>query len=122
MMFSSFSRIFNLSQKIFSSISLSSKNPLIKFKILYSSGHLKSLSNFGYCSKNVVNRYCGNIIRDYVIIKYRFSINEHLIQIAAVNWDGTKKIIKLELSLYHLNPVIICKSHDVQEKVISVVL
>ena len=43
-------------------------------------------------------------------------------QMWAANWDGTKKIIKLELSLYHLKRTIIYKSHDVQGKIISVVL
>ena len=31
----------------------------------------------------------------------------------AVRWAGTKKIIELELSLYHLKRIIICKSYDV---------
>ena len=33
-----------------------------------------------------------------------------------------KKIIELELSLYHLKWTIICKSYDVQGKITSVVL
>ena len=56
--FPSFSRIFNLSQKIISSVSLPCKSPLIEFKILYSSGRFEKLSNFECCSINhVVNRF-----------------------------------------------------------------
>ena len=61
-------------------------------------------------------------IKSHYVIKYRFSLYEHLIQIA-VNWDGTKKIIELKLSLCHLKlESTICKSYDVQEIIISVVL
>ena len=41
--FFSFSKIFNLCEKIASTISLPSKNPLIKFKILHSSGRFEKL-------------------------------------------------------------------------------
>ena len=44
---------------------------------------------------HVVSRYYGNIIRNlisYYVIKYRFSLNEQFMQIAAVNqennWTG----------------------------------
>ena len=41
----------------------------------------------------------------------------------AVNWASTKNIIELELSLYCLKrTIIICKSYDLQGKIISVVL
>ena len=39
-------------------------------------------------------------IKTHYVIKYQFSLYEHLIQIA-VNWDGTKKT-ELKLSHCHL--------------------
>ena len=68
--------------------------------------------------KSCCQQIYGNIIRDVVshyVIKHRFSSNEQLIQTAAVNWDGTKKIIELRLLLCHLKPAVICKSYGVQE-------
>ena len=54
-----------------------------------------------------INRHA---LKSHYAIKYRFSLYEQLIQ-TAVNWDGTKKIIELELSLFHLKlKTIICKS------------
>ena len=53
-------------------------------------------------------------IKTHYVIKYQFSLYEHLIQIA-VNWDGTKKI-ELKLSHCHLKlEAVICKSYDVEE-------
>ena len=37
-------------------------------------------------------------------------------------WAGKKKIIDLELPLYLLKRTILCKSYDVQGKIISVVI
>ena len=38
------------------------------------------------------------IIENHYVIKYQFSLYEQLIQIA-VNWNDSKKLIELELSL-----------------------
>ena len=69
------SRIFNLSQNIVSSTSLSSKNALIKFRIfIFLWAFEKSVSNFGHCLINhVVYKHYGNIVRHFVshyTIKY----------------------------------------------------
>ena len=40
--------------------------------------------------------------------------------VVAVNWDDTRKVIELELSLGQLCTTIIWRSYDVQEKIILV--
>ena len=58
---------------------------------------------------NAINRYVIQYLckKSHYVIKYRFSLYEQLIK-TAVNWDGTKKILELELSVCHLK--LKCKS------------
>ena len=70
-----------------------------------------------FCFSNLLAFF----VIDWFVIFGRVQQSE--INAGEINWAGTKKIIQLELSLYHLKwTIYYIKSYDVQGKIISVAL